>query len=769
MAAAAVAAAVLLTWPLAAKASHHLLSAIYHWDAYTNTMILGSRVDALLGRSPLSLYDNYFHAPLPHSIALNENHFGLSLLFAPFYLTTGNPLWAYNVTLLTSLALSVFFTVLLVRRLTGDGFAGLLAGVAFAFCPYVMFELGRIQLVATQWIPACFLMLHRAVETRRWRDVMGFWLFYLLQLGTCLYYAMFLAPLLALVLAVLLFRERPPARFTVKLAMTGVAAGAVAFAMVYPYFAARGAFQLERGLEFASSYDGKLEFFTNVPETNLTLTALHHRSGQPGAHEQIAFPGFTVLSMMLVGLTVALRAALRRQGARQFVVILGRWLAVGALTFIAILLTHSLLAGAVVFGLCIWQAIRGKTPVPFAGRQGLYLAVLLLAVVLFLGLTPMRWGNQPVRGLYYYLYSYVPGFDGIRKVSRQAVMTTFSFCLLASFGSAWLFSKLSPGRSRVLVFSALLTTTIYELRCFPHPLQRTWADKTVPAAYRFMASLPPKDLLTFIPQNEGVRRFRGDEGMAFYNYLALFHKHRFLNGQGSYMPQVTELVRRAQQQLPDEGARRVLWSLGARHFLVHSEELPPARRALPELLTAQTQHYRRVFQEGTHSVFSLLDPEDPTLALLETPKLPAGARLIPRRELRALAAVNPEWTGSAIDGRLRTFWATRRPQVTGQYFELALSEPRPIVAFEIDNAAQVMQVPLSYQLSVSRGGSDWRVVARQPKVRLFREQVYSPRTFVFRVVLGAPTVADRIRITIEQSLPGYDFTIREARLYAKGS
>ena len=84
-------AAVTMTWPLAAHAHDHLLAAAYYWDAYTNTMIMGGHVDAVVGRGPLSLYDNYFFAPLPHSVAFNENLFGLSLLFAPFYLLGDNP------------------------------------------------------------------------------------------------------------------------------------------------------------------------------------------------------------------------------------------------------------------------------------------------------------------------------------------------------------------------------------------------------------------------------------------------------------------------------------------------------------------------------------------------------------------------------------------------------------------------------------------------------------------------------------------------------
>ena len=763
---AAVAAAVLMTWPLARGAGDHILAAIYHWDAYTNTMILGSRVDAALGHGPLSLYDNYFHAPLPNSIVFNENHFGLSLIFAPFYVISGNPLWAYNVTLLISLALSVFFTYLLVRRLTSNGHVGILAGVAFAFSPYVMFELGRIQLVATQWIPACFLMLHLAIQGRRLRDVAGFWFCCLLQIGTCLYYAMFLIPLLGLVAVVLLARERPPRNRYLQLAVAGAVAGVVALAMVYPYFAVRESFDLERSIAFASSYDGKLDFFSNVHTTNLTLTGMHHRSPMRGAHEEIAFPGFTVLALLVLSLGLPLCSALRGLSLRAIGGIAVRWGVVTALTLAATLLTHSMLLGAAVLGLGVWQEMRGGGPLPFSGQRGLYLAVLLLSIVMFLGLTPMHWEGRPVRGLYYYFHVYFPGFDGIRKVSRQAVMTTFAFCLLASFGSAWLLSKLSRPWVKAGVLSALLAATCYELRCFPHPLRSVWAGATVPQAYRFLASLPPRDLVTFAPQNDGVSRFWGDRGMALHNYLALYHKHRFLNGQGSWMPPVTELVRRALHHLPDDGARRVLEILQARHLVVHAEELPPPRRSLPELLAAQPEHFRREFQDGTQSVFALPVREDPTLALVDVPALPAGAQPIPQGELRAITDLNPQHLARAIDGNPRTYWAGRRHQARGQYLELGLAEPRPVVAFEIDNPQHVMQVPLSYELGLGRGESSWQTVAEQPLLRLFREQVYSPKTFVFRVVLPKPALADRIRITIGQPVPGHDLTVHEARVYA---
>jgi hypothetical protein len=426
-----------------------------------------------------------------------------------------------------------------------------------------------------------------------------------------------------------------------------------------------------------------------------------------------------------------------------------------------------MLAGAVVVGVGVWgQSLVGRE-LPFSDRRGLYLGVLLLAIAMFLGLSPMRWQNAPVRGLYHYFHTYFPGFNGIRKVSRQAVMTTFAFALLSSFGSAWLFSKLSRPWLRAAVLAALLGTTGYEFRCFPHPLQSVWADATVPGAYRFLASLPPRDLIAAVPQSDGVRRFSGDAGLALHNYLMLYHKHRSLNGQSTWLPPVTDLVLGALRHLPDDGARRILESVGARHLLVHAEDLEPSRLNLPRQLAAQPEYYRQEFQQGTQSVFSLSAAEDPTLALVDTPTLPAGARPIPRSELRAGANLKQQYASAAIDGNPGTFWSGSRGQARGQYFELVLARPRRLVAFEIDSPGHVTHVPLSYELSVAQGASAWQTVAEQAMLRVYREQVYSPKTFVFRVVLPNPTLADRIRLTIAEPVPDHDFVIHEARVFAQ--
>jgi len=757
--------AVVSTWPLLVQVKDHVLLAAFHWDAYTNAMIMAARVDAVFGAAPLSLYDDYFFAPLPHSIVFNENLFGLSLLFAPFYAMSQNALLAYNLTLLSSLSLAVFFAYLLVLRLTKSGLAGFIVGVAFAFCPYVMFELGRIQLVAVQWIPLAFLFLHRAIEGQKKRDICGFWCSYLLQIGTCLYYAMFLIPLLLVSVGWLCRSRRPARRWYLQMAVAGLIAGGIALLMVAPYFSARHFFDLERSLGFAAQYDGSLRFLGHVPPSNRTLTFLHHSSRYVGAYEEIAFPGFVVLGLTLVAVVSGVRASVRALGPSRAWTMTVRLLLVLGIGVAATLLLRSMLSGVVSGLLLLWWHMRGEKHPPRVTPRALYLLLSLVALVMFLGLYPFSFHDQPVDGLYYYFHSYFPGFNGIRKVSRQAVMVSFALSVSAGFGGAYLLRSCRQRSLQLAIFCSLLLALIVEQRTFPQPLKQAWAGDSVPRAYDFIRKLPAEHLTVTLPQDDGQRRFMGDEGMAYHNYLATEHKHRVASGQSSWMPQVTELVRRSLRALPHPSATRMLRMVGVRHLLVHGADLRPERSALSEQLSKQTKLYERVFLDGADSVFSLIEAEDPNWALLPTPALPANARLIPADLLRPASNWERQRLHFALDGLPHTHWSTRVPQRGGHHFEVLLDKPRYVAALEIENPGHEMYLPLSYQVTVALGGSSLWPYEQQRHLRLFHDQVYSPKTFVYRIVFKSPVLVDRVRLSVDQALPGYDFVIHEFRLF----
>ena len=84
--------AIGLTWPLATHLDTHVIRAKWFYDSMVNIMILGSRIDALADQGPIGLFENYFCAPLHNTIVYNENHLALSLLYAPFYLLSDDPL-----------------------------------------------------------------------------------------------------------------------------------------------------------------------------------------------------------------------------------------------------------------------------------------------------------------------------------------------------------------------------------------------------------------------------------------------------------------------------------------------------------------------------------------------------------------------------------------------------------------------------------------------------------------------------------------------------
>jgi hypothetical protein len=119
----------------------------------------------------------------------------------------------------------------------------------------------------------------------------------------------------------------------------------------------------------------------------------------------------------------------------------------------------------------------------------------------------------------------------------------------------------------------------------------------------------------------------------------------------------------------------------------------------------------------------------------------------------------------ALDAEANTFWTTGRVQEPDQYFEVELDKARPVIALEIDVPGRIWDVPSSFRLSAANGAESPSVIAERPLLRLYRAQIFEPKSFVFRVVLPQPVTLDRLRITIVQPVPASYFSINELRLY----
>jgi hypothetical protein len=121
---------------------------------------------------------------------------------------------------------------LLARDRTGSSTAGLLAGLAYAFCAYRFHHLVHIQSLATQWLPLAVLYLLRSLDTGRARDAALAALFALLQVLSSGYYAVMTALALGTILALEWRRVREKG---LPLLAALLAAAVVALLVFLPY------------------------------------------------------------------------------------------------------------------------------------------------------------------------------------------------------------------------------------------------------------------------------------------------------------------------------------------------------------------------------------------------------------------------------------------------------------------------------------------------------------------------------------------------------
>src|SRR5438067_1819686 len=153
-----------MTWPWAA----HMGEAINPFgDVIVQMTSLRWNAHALV-TNPAGLFEAPLFYPYAHSLAFSENLLGQTLLALPFLLLTGNPALAANFNILLSFVLTGLFTYLLVRDLTGSRGAGLLSGVAFAFCPFRFMQMGHLHMLATEWFPFTLWALHSILNSEFW-------------------------------------------------------------------------------------------------------------------------------------------------------------------------------------------------------------------------------------------------------------------------------------------------------------------------------------------------------------------------------------------------------------------------------------------------------------------------------------------------------------------------------------------------------------------------------------------------------------------------
>jgi hypothetical protein len=118
------------------------------------------------GQSPW--FVPFIYYPFGYPLAYSELSPTNTIFGLPFTIAFGE-YSAHNTLLFLNIFLTGFNTFLLARQLTGNGWAGLLAGVLFGFASYRRGQYFHLIHLTIQWFPLIFLFLERFLQTGRRR------------------------------------------------------------------------------------------------------------------------------------------------------------------------------------------------------------------------------------------------------------------------------------------------------------------------------------------------------------------------------------------------------------------------------------------------------------------------------------------------------------------------------------------------------------------------------------------------------------------------
>ena len=597
--------ALLLTWPLATAFTSAvpwdlgdpLLNCwIIAWSAGHASRLLSGDVSALTD----FWHANIFH-PAPYALAYSEHLVAQAVQVLPVWMATENPVLCYNLLFLSTFVLSGLGMYLLVRDLTGDARAAIVAGLFYACAPYRIGQYSHLQVLSSQWMPLALFAVRRYFTTGRARWLAGAAAALAAQNLSCGYFLVFFLPVFAAFVAFQL-ATNPSAR-TIRvygqLALAAAAVAAVTWPFVSPYLTLRALEFPARPLAEVQSFSADVwSYATAHPEQWIWGTVMR---AYPRAEGDL-FPGIAVVLLAAAALGGVARASWRatrhltiRRWQRRLEPVAFLLVIVMTAVVLAILVTGGLsvrvfdvrlrassletalvrLGVAVVVLVAVSPRARVSLRSALTTDAAWFGLVLVGAVVLSLG-PSVRTGGRMLLGTapYAWLYDAVPGVDGLRVPARFGMLVALCLSALAGLGLHQLARHVRYPRTLVAC-AALLA--LVEGAAAPVPLNAwersgdyavpsadLYPGGRVPAVYTAVAALPADAIVAELP----VGSTNWDVRAVFYSTA---HKRRLLNGYSGGFPQGYMALIAVLSRLDTQpaAARAYLARAGVTHVVVH--------------------------------------------------------------------------------------------------------------------------------------------------------------------------------------------------------
>jgi hypothetical protein len=612
-------------WPLVRLIATHNTP---NTDTAINLWWVSQMSRQMIG-DPLRLFHGNVLSPHPFTLAAVDHMLLASFTAIPLWVATHNPILVHNVMLVATYVLSGTFTAILVRRLAGSWWAGVVAGVAFAFSAFRWYELPHLHILTTEWIPLALLALDRLIE-RPSRARLAAFGAAALAVGLSSWHGAIVGGMLIAVVALwsLAQQSGPVRRLVAAIAGVALVVGLVLAPIAIPYrYTARWRLNLtegerERGLTRLALTAEQLlpttiglgpppeEAFGNARRTwtypglatwTLAAAAFLPRAGRP-RRAPISRP-----------LAAAGAAAIAAAGALVAAV----WRGVAGHGDLAALLAPlaPVVVATAALALFAWLAARRQARDEEDGagiartrRARLtYTVVAAAGLLIAMGPRVTAWGVPLGAGLYQ--PDYLPLLGVLRAPERFGLFFAFGLAVLAGLGAARLLSVL-PRRAGAGTAVVLLLLLNIDLR--PAPLNIAEEDLPGPGHYWLATASEPGAVLE-LPFGRWKVAMRG----------GFLHDRRIVNGVGFVAP--PGVVRLRQQRLLDQQSLDVIWE----YF--H-----------PRLLLVRAQYYRRgAMTEMLQSIDARRDAvtivaradEDLILRLVDRGRGPELRRWWPRHSL----------------------------------------------------------------------------------------------------------------------------------------
>lgn len=499
-----VLAAVLHSWPLASAPGR--LARLDNHDAQLNTWIIAWIAHAL-PRQPFALFQAPILHPERHSLAFSEHMFVPSVMGAPLLWAGASPVLVYNLLIIAGLALSGWSMYLLMRRWTGSEWAGIVAGLAYAFNAHILTRFVHLQAHHVEFFPLMLYAFDRVLVDRRRRDGLLLAAAFVLQ-SLCSNYLLVFATYSLVICAAVRWREITARPLVLKeLAIAGVISAVALAPFLWPYYQVSRDQGLVRQVSDVTQYNaGWRDYLATGGRLHFAWWSEKFYEGRTAL-----FPGFTVVLLAIFAISRCVRG----------------------------------LAPTAARG-CGWGQ-----PTDTVSRVRMAAAIGVLGVALSFG--------TDLPG-YAYLHQYLPLMSGLRNVARWGWLALAAVAILAGFGVAALERPKRAWRHAPIAIALLVTIEAIRTPVGFTPVYQ------IPPIYDRFANQPGAVIAEFPFYSGASVSLNGPYVLANTRYFK-----PLLNGYSSFHPESFEARGRVLDSFPSEAALAELKATRVTHVLVHAQ------------------------------------------------------------------------------------------------------------------------------------------------------------------------------------------------------